>query len=166
MTPPETPADGAGATCNNGGAPVENQNATQHGRWSTLGSLPPGCTHIRKLCAKLRNQLEQAVTAEHGEVSLLSAATIQTAVRHERHAQLAQKWLKDNPDINVETRLAISRDIASASEKRDKCLRLLNIDRKRTANPWDSLHAAAALPGPQTNATQCDAQAVSNPDAA
>jgi hypothetical protein len=103
-----------------------------------MGSLPPGCDYIRRLCNSMRVELESAVAALRGEVSLADAATIQTATRFERHAQLAQRWLKLNPELPVDVKLSISRDIAKASEARDRCIRALGLHER--PDPWASLH--------------------------
>jgi hypothetical protein len=111
------------------GAPIGNNNGLRHGRHSRrvipMGTLSTRYAHVTRVCNFIRRQLESAVIEQHGEISLVAAATINTAVRHERHAQLAQKWLRDNPKLPVETRLAISRDIAKASTERDRAIRLL-----------------------------------------
>ena len=74
------------------GAPVSNKNALRHGL--TAGSLPAGCTYIRRESNRLRCALEDAVIELRGEVGLADAAAINSAVRWERHAMLAQRWLR------------------------------------------------------------------------
>src|SRR5690349_7819310 len=85
------------------GAPLMNTNGLRHGRYSRRvipsGGLPPGCGYIRRVSNQLSRQLESAVIAVHGEITLVAAATISTACRFERHAQLAQKWLREHPDL-------------------------------------------------------------------
>lgn len=81
-------------------------------------------------------------------MSIFHAARIQTCVRHEGRAQLLQKWLRDNPEIEQTTaaisttdgkktntaeirktkgltvteRVAVLKEIGAASESRDKAL--------------------------------------------
>jgi hypothetical protein len=94
-----------------------------------------------------RIELERAVLDVRGEITLTDAAVIQTACRFERHAQLASKWLRENPGLPVDIRLTISRDIAKASADRDRCIKLLRIDKPET-NPWEQAFADALLPDP------------------
>jgi hypothetical protein len=128
------------------GAPELNANNMQHGKRSRrlipLGALPPGCAHIRKICSILRSQLEAAVVGQFEEVSIVSAATINTAIRFERHAQMAGKWLRENPDIPLDTRLAISRDIAKASAERDRSIRLLGLKPASAETIWEQIKRA------------------------
>jgi hypothetical protein len=128
-------------------APELNANSMQHGKRSRrlipLGALPPGCQHIRKVCSILRAQLEAVVVDQLNEVSIVSAATINTAIRFERHAQMAGKWLREHPELPVDTRLAISRDIAKASAERDRCIRLLGLTEAAKRNPWDEYYRQA-----------------------
>lgn len=103
------------------GAPSGNRNNLRHGL--RAGRLPPGCGTIRRAIDELRRQLEDAVLRAHGEIDVLAAAQIQTAIRFERHAMLAQRWLRLNADMmQPAERLAYSRDIAKASESRDKAM--------------------------------------------
>jgi hypothetical protein len=95
---------------------------------------------------ELRLQLESAVVDRHGEITLACAALIQTCCRYERHAQLAGKWLRDHPSLEVETRLALSRDIAKASESRDRAIRALGLDARPDTDVWSGIHDA--LPAP------------------
>lgn len=122
------------------GAPASNGNRITHGRHSlTMGALPPGCGYIVRVCNAMRAEIETAVVAIRTEISLHDAGTIQTAVRYERHAQLAQRWLRENPGLPVDVKLALSRDIAKASADRDRCLRLLGLDKRASDNVWDCL---------------------------
>ena len=73
--------------------------------------------------------LEDAVLANRNEVSILDAACIQTCLRWERHAALAQRWLvKADNELKPEQRLTFSREVARASSERDKALATLRLD--------------------------------------
>jgi hypothetical protein len=99
----------------------------------------------------LHAALEDAVLTRRNEVDLHDAAVIQTAVRWERHALLCQRWLRHaDGTLTADQRLAFSREIARASAERDKCIRLLGLDRRDAATITASLYAAAT-------ATACDA---------
>ena len=79
-----------------------------------------------------------------GEVGLADAAAINSAVRWERHAMLAQRWLRvDVGDMDATTRLAYSRDVAKASSERDKCIRALGLEPSKQSDPWSILDATA-----------------------
>jgi hypothetical protein len=150
-----------------GGAPAMNGNRISHGRYSLrLGALPKGCGHIRRSIASLRRQLEQAIVATRGEIDLPSAALVQTACRHERHAQLAAKWLRDHAaDLAPTDALAISRDIARASADRDKAILALGLKPAAKPNPWEVLRQTSLPPPPRTQEHGDDAGAVQNSDA-
>jgi hypothetical protein len=124
------------------GAPVNNKNATRHGL--TLGSaLPKGTAYISRSIVRFRLALEAAVVAARGAVGLYEAAAIQTACRWERHALLAQRWLRVEKQLDPDQRLTFSREIARASTERDKCLKLLGIDATGRSDPWAALDAAS-----------------------
>ena len=108
-------------------APLKNSNALKHGL--TTGKLPPGASYITNLTNKFRRELEAAALEVRGEIGLYELAVVNTAIRWERHALLAQKWLRDATDsLTPDQRLAFSREVARASSERDKCLRLLGLD--------------------------------------
>lgn len=148
-----------------------NGNRITHGRHSLrLGALPKGCNHIRRSIASLRRQLEAAILADRGEIDLPSAAILQTACRFERHAQLASKWLRDHAEtLEPSDKLAISRDIAKASESRDKAIAALGLKPAAKGDPWAELYAAqaaaSALPPPPTQTPPADALVGSATDA-
>ena len=108
------------------------------------GSLPKGAAYIKRECDTMRCAIEDALIVSKGEITLTDAATIQTAMRCERHALLAQRWLRqDATNMDAATRLAYSRDIAKASAERDKCLKLLDIDCNER-NVIDALYNATS----------------------
>src|SRR4051812_30154928 len=109
------------------GAPLHNRNALRHGLRG--GQLPKGEKNVEVRLCKFRQTLEDAVLAAHHEVNLIAAATIQTIVRWERHAALAQRWLaKEGHTMTAIERLKYSREIAMASKERDKALHSLDLD--------------------------------------
>lgn len=114
-----------------------SRNNLRHGL--TSGQLPDGCGYVQRLTNLLRQQLEDAILERSGEIVLSDAAAIQTAVRWERHALLAQCWLRQKvEELTPDQLLLFSRDIARASAERDKCIRSLRLDH-------DSHHIIAAL---------------------
>ena len=125
------------------GAPRGNNNAMRHGLKG--GQLPKDCRYIELRLNAFRRNLEDAVMAERGAVTLTDAAAIQTCLRWERHAALAQRWLVKSTDMKPEQKLAFSREIARASSERDKALAMLKLDRDGKANVLDALYT---LPAP------------------
>jgi hypothetical protein len=109
---------------------IGNRNAVRHGLRS--GSLPKGCAYVKRECDEMRRAIEEAVASlNDGDVSLYQAALIQSTMRWERHALLAQRWLRDAVEqMDHQERLAYSRDIAKASAERDKCLEKLGLGKE------------------------------------
>lgn len=108
------------------GAPTKNRNATRHGLRSA--SLPKGASYISRATNELRRAVEDAVLDAKGAVDILDAATIQTIVRLERHAMLAQRWLRrEHEKMSLAERLKFSAEVGRASAERDKALRSLGI---------------------------------------
>ncbi|MDZ4684513.1 MAG: hypothetical protein SH850_05440 [Planctomycetaceae bacterium] len=109
------------------GPPKGNRNNLRHGL--RAGQLPADAKFIEIRLNSFRRQLEDAVIKVRGEISIPDAASIQTAMRWERHAALAQRWLtKSYNDLKPADRLTFSREIARASAERDKALAMLRLD--------------------------------------
>jgi len=131
-------------------ASLGNRNAMRHGLRASM--LPKGCGYIKEECDKLRVQLENAVMNARGELSILEAATIQSAIRHETHARLAARWLRNEAaDLEPNERLSFSREVARASTERDKCIRELKLNGK--ANAIEALFSKPMQPVQVTNVT-------------
>jgi hypothetical protein len=77
--------------------PPGNRNAMTHGVRSflALGRAPRGAEYIFRLLGKFRRQLEATVAEVHGEVSLVHATAIHSALRHEGRALLLTRWLRE-----------------------------------------------------------------------
>lgn len=111
------------------GPPRENRNAMRHGLLA--GKMPADCKYIECRLNKFRRTLEDAIIETKGEVNILDAAAIQTALKWERHGALALRWLRlENKNMKPAERLTFSREIAMASTQRDKALWLLKLDAK------------------------------------
>jgi hypothetical protein len=141
-----------------------NTNSLTHGLTAVLtsGRLPKGCSYIRKTCAALKMLIEGQVLSVKGEVSLVDAATIQSCIRWERHALLSQRWLRTEAGLNPDQKLSFSREIARASAERDKCLRLLQLDKPQDAfqTLLDSFAESEPVPQPDAVAGVVDAPGV------
>lgn len=135
-----------GQTPKKPGAPLGNVNNLRHGL--RAGQLPKDAKYIENRLNAFRRQLEAAVFEAKGEVSLVDAATIQTCLRWERHAALAQRWLnKQYAELKPEQRLTFSREVARASAERDKALATLKLD-TATHDPWADFYAEGTKKDP------------------
>lgn len=120
------------------GAQPANRNALRHGL--RAGRLPSDARYIENRLAKFRVRLEDAVLAARGTVTIIEAATIQTVLRWERHAALAQRWLRLHAaEMTHADRLSFSREVARASSERDRALASLSLD--VPPDPWAQVDA-------------------------
>jgi hypothetical protein len=113
------------------------------------GKLPPGCQYIENRVNSLRRQMESALLAVKGEISVVDAAAINSILKWERHGLLAQHWLrKECERLSASDRLRFSEAIAKASDARDKNIRALGLDRDASDDVLASLYARVtpALP--------------------
>ncbi len=128
------------------GGQSNNRNALRHGL--KAGKLPRDAKYIEVRLNTFRRTLEQAVLAVKSEVNLTDAASIQTCLRWERHACLAQRWLvKAGDTLKPTDRLTFSREIARASAERDKAIASRQLGAK-VERPW------LALPAPDGEEAQ------------
>ena len=86
------------------GPAKENHNAMRHGL--KAGKLPKDAKYIETRLNLFRRNLEDALIAAYGKIDIPSAAYIQTAIRWERHAALAQRWLTETVR-HIEARAAL-----------------------------------------------------------
>ena len=121
-------------------APPRNSNALKHGL--SIGRLPKGAAYVANLTAKLRQALEDATLDIRGQVGVYELAVINSAIRWERHALLAQRWLRrEAANLTPDQRLAFSREVARASSERDKCLKALGLYRTPRQDVLASFYA-------------------------
>jgi hypothetical protein len=118
-----------------------NSNAIRVGTKSvfTTGRWPKGASYVAKLGWRLRRLLESEVYEAHGEISVSNQATIQTCCRHEIRALLVQRWLRESPDMEIEAKVRMLAEIGKASDARDRCLKALEIDRRRTSDAFSRI---------------------------
>lgn len=113
-------------TKNRGGAPLGNKNSQRHGLRGA--SLPKACKYIEYSLQAFRRSIESAVLANRGEIDLPSAALVNSSCRHERRCQLLERWLRKGMEtLPLSDRLAILKDLSSATDARDKCLKMLSL---------------------------------------
>lgn len=118
-----------------------NRNAMRHGL--RAGKLPKDAKYIEYQVNILRRQVEDAVLAAKGEVSLMDAANIQTACKWERHGALALRWLRIEADkLKPLERLHFSREIARASSERDKAISAIGLNRDAIRDAWAVLDSS------------------------
>jgi hypothetical protein len=135
-----------------GGAPKGNKNRMLHGMYSlSLGTGPKDTGYIQRLCYAFRRYLEEAVVELRQEVAISDAATIQTCIRWERHALLAQRWIRTEEKLTIEQKISISREIATASDKRDQCIKALGLNAHRSRNVWEALRDATPQDAPDVD---------------
>jgi hypothetical protein len=131
------------------GPPKGNRNSIRHGLKAS--QLPAGCKYIEIRLNGFRRQLEDAVIEAKREVTMVDAGIIQTAMRWERHAALAQRWLaKAGDTLKPLERLKFSEAIARASTERDRALQQLKIDRDARDGIIEALYTRH-LPAPEAN---------------
>jgi hypothetical protein len=136
---------------NGRGAPKGNRNAITSGVYAFLanGRYPKGAAYIGRLLGQLRHSLEQVVQSRNGEVSLYQGAVIQSCCRHEGRAQLLQRWLreldKDERDSSISERVSILKEIGSATDARDRCLKLLKLDHDEHHDVLQAIYSEALL---------------------
>lgn len=112
------------------GPPKGNRNNMRHGL--RAGQLPADAKYIECRMNAFRREVEDAVIVSKGEINLVDAASIQTAMKWERHGALALRWLTKEADkLSPSERLQFSREVARASTERDKALSALQLDAKK-----------------------------------
>ncbi|HVX14375.1 MAG TPA: hypothetical protein VHC22_24525 [Pirellulales bacterium] len=149
-TAPESTGSAA-ADRRRGGAPARNQNRTTHAIFGI--GLPKGTSHIAERLNRLRRELAALVESEHGEVSLYHAAVIDAAVKWERLAQLAGRWLRKEGDkLQPAEKLTFAKEIARAAVERNRAMRDLGINAKAEWNPG-SIYDEPVWPAPDAPET-------------
>lgn len=126
------------------GAPKGSMNAFRHGL--KCANLPKSCRYIFHRLNSLRRILEAAVLESKGEINMVDGAAINTAIRWERAAQLHERRYRLEPDKYLDS----PDKAATASERRDKAIAALRIDRDVRDNLIDSLYR---LPAPNGKGT-------------
>lgn len=125
---------------NKAGAPTNNRNRMRHGLRAS--QLPENCKFIENALNRLRREIEDTL----GTTSILQAALIQSAMRHEKRALLCERWLRIHGDeLPLAERLSLLSAASTATDSRDKCLDRLGLDR-RELDPWANLNAQNYFP--------------------
>ena len=117
-----------------------NRASLKHGTYGFLaiGSLPKGASYIRRMTGEFQRSLERCVCEQYGEVSVIHAMLCQSAARHEGIAQLSQRWLRDRVEAMSDAdRLAYLRQIGTASDARDRCVKSLGLRSRPRIGDFD-----------------------------
>lgn len=124
-----------------GGAPKGNRNALRHGlRCSTM---PDGSRDIEGDLSRFRKEIEDRVLAERGSVSVEDSDVINSAVRAERRARLADRHLMRG----WESMTNVERLRFMEIEERNTAIRRREVERLRlkTARAGMSAFGSTAL---------------------
>ena len=110
--------------------PPGNRNAIRHGL--CCGKVPPGAEYVEHRCNDFRRGLEDLVLQAKGEITLGDAALVDSATKWTRHELLVNRWLRlKEKDLTSDQLLRFSREIAEASDRRDRAISKLKLDAKR-----------------------------------
>jgi len=120
------------------GAPIGNTNAMTHGRRRSEAAarcgfrarqLPPGYRYVASEAAAYASALYTEVQAAFGDVSREAAELIEAAAAWNLHHLYCLRSLRiDGDGMKPMERVQLSREIASASQRRTDLVRLLKID--------------------------------------
>lgn len=138
-------------------APAHNVN----GLFSRKHRLPADCGNLATELISIRDQLEAAVIAKHGEVSLQHAAIIESVLIHHKRQRLLERWLirpkhvkprpwesdEDNNTaaIPLKERIQLTKDEAAAADARAKAITSLGLgDSNNDGIPWATVFAGIA----------------------
>jgi hypothetical protein len=135
-TTPSTSTDN-GNQRPHGGQPG-NRNAQRHGLRSS--NLPAGCKAVENRLHQFGKAMRTAIVDARGGMSIVDAALVQSAIRHEKRAALAERWLRVEPELTLEQRLTLMRESSAATDSRDKCLEKLKLDRADTSSILSQLY--------------------------
>jgi hypothetical protein len=107
-------------------APLKNANRMRHGLRAS--KLPSGCQYVEKAIIAFRIAVEDAVLRLRGQIDVLEAALIQSAIRSEQRAMLLERWLRladSKAGLSVGEQIKLLRERDMASARRDNCLKQL-----------------------------------------
>jgi hypothetical protein len=137
-----------------GGAPLGNTNALRHGL--TCGSDPE--PYITRLTTSFRQNIEAAVIAALGSITVAAASDIQAACEWENHRIKVRRWLKEAADkLTIEQKVNLSREAARAASERTKHLKALCIGSPAKRSMWAVLDAQARDAESETQDTTTEA---------
>lgn len=105
------------------------------------GLLPVGMEHIARESGRLKRALEEAVLTLRSNITLYEVALIKSAALHEATIRMLGHYLRNESGITLDQRLAILRDVRSATNARDKSIEQLNINIDPRKTAIDSIYS-------------------------
>lgn len=131
------------------------------GLFSKRHRLPADCNRLANEMASIREQLEAAVMARHGEINIFHAAAIDSVLTHHKRLRLLERWLvrpkhvrqtpgnidRENTTsaIELSERVKILKEESAASDARAKAINALSLGPPVLNNlPWDQIFPAVA----------------------
>ena len=132
-------------------APLGNTNAVRHGQRSKRHGLVHAKLGRRFAsayghCNSLRKAVEGLIRQQHGSITLVEQARVQSLLRLEEGIRAVEKMMADNPSMGPEEVRSNRAAIAQWTLTRDNILAELVGNGKATTNPWDLLNAVRAQP--------------------
>jgi hypothetical protein len=119
-----------------GGARRGNRSAWRHGLRSNRS--PADAAFIDVATDGLRRNVEDALIATKRSVSLSDAFVVNSIVRHESRAQKIAHYLRsaDGLKLSIMERCQLLAQLSDATDRRDRAVRLLNLDSDSQLKPW------------------------------
>lgn len=116
-----------------GGAPAGNKNRLQSGvsAWAKAGRIPRCYRALRRELREFATGLAAEVERAKGRpASMYELCVVSSVVRHSGRVALLERWLaREHATLSVSDRLALLKEVGSASSSRDKALQSLGLDR-------------------------------------
>lgn len=119
-----------------------------------IGTMEAGTGYVTKTLFSFRRAVVDALERQPGRtIGVVEAGLIQSALRWERVALLAQRYLRRESDkLDAAQRLAYLKATAECSSRRDSCLEKLGLQPGKPFDPWSIIDShgtpeAAVAPG-------------------
>jgi hypothetical protein len=114
-----------------------NRNAIRSGTSSyvTTDRLPRGASYAGRIARQFKKALTDAAEAIHGPLTIDKACLIQSCVRHEMRAQLLLRLMRTEKNISADQVITLTKEISSATDARDRCVKALGIVQPPDSGP-------------------------------
>lgn len=147
-----------------------NINRLRHGGRASyrliLGELPRPLERVKRNARRYRRDLEAAVDERHGEISVLHAHSIDSAVAAETHCQVCRWLLNQRLDkMSVSDIVTCSREIMRAKETRDRAVRQLGLDAATGQSAIDALYSTPHIAQDERGGGGAVSESPTQPDA-
>ena len=106
-----------------------------------LGELPKPSRDVARASRCFRRDLQRAVVAKYGVLSVYHDSLCHAAARHELRASLLQRELRDHgKDMSSAMRVKVIGDLGRANDSRDRAIERLGLGGDATApDPWSAM---------------------------